>query len=326
MSFVAYPIKVHPIFKEKIWGGNKLKRFFNIPENHKIGEVWFFADQELDCSIVSNGYYKGIKLNYLLQKYSRNILGDKVAKKSQGKFPLLFKYIDSEDKLSVQVHPDDNFARKNKLPSGKSEAWYIVSSGKNAFIYLGLKSRISKNTLLNHINNGRIINFLNKFKTKKGNGYYIPAGTIHSIGPSNIIFEIQQNTDITYRIFDWQRQNLEITRELNLKDGIKAIVTGNKPELSTSIYNEQERGIKYRDLFNNKYFYTIELIMEKSKNYWYNQKSSCVFALFEGYVEIAGNFGKVRMQKGEVIHIPYAIKRFSVFACEKSKMVITEIK
>lgn len=326
MSFVAYPIKVYPIFKEKIWGGRKLNRFFELPANHKIGEVWFFADQELDCSIVSNGCYKGMKLNELMKKHSKEILGDEAAKKFKGKFPLLFKYINSEDKLSIQVHPDDNFARKNNLASGKSEAWYILSSGKKSFIYLGLKKKLSKRNLLNSISSGKIIKTLNKIKTKSGEGYYIPAGTVHSIGPSNIIFEIQQNTDITYRIFDWARQNLEISRELNLKEGLRTIKSRNKPKLSPKIYYKKAQGIRIRNLFDNKYFFTEELIVEKSKEYWYNQKSSSVLALFAGCAELAGNFGKIRLHKGEIVHMPYAIKKFSIYACKWLKCVITEIR
>lgn len=326
MSFVAYPIKVNPIFKEKIWGGRKLNRFFKLPVNHKIGEVWFFADQELDCSIVSNGAYKGMKLNELLKKYSKEILGENVAKKFNGRYPLLFKYIDSEDKLSIQVHPDDAFARKNHLSSGKSEAWYILSSGKKSFIYLGFKNKLNKRDMLNSVLSGRIIKFLNKIKTKTGDGYYIPGGTIHSIGPSNIIFEIQQNTDITYRIFDWARQNLEISRELNLKDGLRAIKNKNKLWLSSEIYYKKEKGIKTRNLFDNKYFFSKEVIMEKSEKYWYNQKTSCVLALFEGCAELAGDFGKIRLRKGEIVHMPYAIKNFSISASEWIKCLITEIR
>jgi mannose-6-phosphate isomerase len=326
MSFAAYPIKVYPIFKEKIWGGRKLNGFFELPDSHKIGEVWFFADQELDCSIISNGRYKGLKLNELMKRHSKEILGNEIARKYKGRFPLLFKYIDSEDRLSIQVHPDDNFAKKHSLPSGKSEAWYVLYSGKEAFIYLGLKKNAGRNTLLNHINNGRIINLLNKLKTKTGDGYYIPAGTVHSIGPSNIIFEIQQNTNVTYRIFDWERQNLEIPRELNLKDGISAIKTKNKPRLSPKIYYTKENGIKTRNLFNNEYFFTKELIVAKSEKYWYNQKSSAVLAVFEGCADVMGNFGKLRLQKGEVVLLPNMVNKFSIFACKRLKCIISEIK
>lgn len=326
MPFVAYPIKVYPIFKEKIWGGRKLSRFFDLPASNKIGEVWFFADQEFNCSIISNGCYKGMKLNELMKKYSKEIVGNKVKKKFKGQFPLLFKYINSEDKLSIQVHPDDNYARKNNLNFGKSEAWYILSSGGKSFIYLGLKKKITKKNLLNYISSGKIIKTLNKFKTKSGEGYYIPAGTVHSIGPSNIIFEIQQNTDITYRIFDWSRQNLEISRELNLKEGLRTIKISNKPKLSPKMYYKIGQGIRIRNLFDNKYFFTQELIVEKSKEYCYNQKSSSVLALFSGCAELTGNFGKIRLNKGEIVHVPYVIKRFCIYACKWLKCVITEIR
>lgn len=323
MTFVAYPIKVFPIFKEKIWGGKKLNRFFKLPENKKIGEVWFFADQELNCSIVSNGQYKGLKLNELMKKYSKEILGPVLFEKYGNKFPLLFKFIDAEDKLSIQVHPDDEFAKKYNLPSGKSEAWYIISSGKKSFVLLGLKKRINKNLLKKLIMTGRITNYLMKYKTKPGDCYYIKGGTLHSIGPSNVIFEIQQNTDKTYRIFDWERQNLEISRELDIDNGLKAIRINNKQVIN----NKKSKSFsKIKKIFEADKFVINELNIEKGKKCWYNHSGPFVISVFEGCADLLWKEGKEKINKGEVVLLPFSIKNFTLHTKEKIKCLITEIR
>ncbi|MCX8092881.1 MAG: class I mannose-6-phosphate isomerase [Candidatus Goldbacteria bacterium] len=327
MSFVAYPIKVFPIFKEKIWGGRKLSSFFKLPENHKIGEVWFFADQDLDCSIISNGCYKGLKLNDLMKDHSYEILGKEIAKKCKNKFPLLFKFIDSEDKLSIQVHPDDFFAKKNNLPSGKSEAWYIVSSGKNSFVLLGLKKRVKKDVLKKLILSKNIVANLKKYKTRSGDCYYIKGGTIHSIGPSNIIFEIQQNTDVTYRIYDWGRQNLEIPRALDLENGIKAIKINNQPLIKRKIKNVVLKNTTInRNLLKTKEFFIYELIMEKGNKYWYNSVAPVVISFFDGNGYIIWKYGKEKVKKGEVVLIPFVLKNFVLHANDRLKCLFTEIR
>jgi|DewCreStandDraft_4_1066084.scaffolds.fasta_scaffold04229_6 mannose-6-phosphate isomerase len=323
MTFTLYPIKVFPIFKEKIWGGRKLNSFLKLPENKKIGEVWFFADQELNCSIVANGQYKGLKLNELMKKYSKEILGSELFKKYDNKFPLLFKFIDAEDKLSIQVHPDDEFAKKNNLPSGKSEVWYIVSSGKKSFVLLGLKKRINKNLLKKLIITGRITNYLMKYKTTPGDCYYIKGGTLHSIGPSNVIFEIQQNTDKTYRIFDWGRQNLEISRELDIDNGIKAIRINNKPVINNK---KSKSFLKIKKLFEPDKFVINELNIEKGKKCWYNHSGPFVISVFEGYADMLWKQGKEKINKGEVVLVPFGIRDFTLYAKEKIKCLITEIR
>ncbi|MCX7698254.1 MAG: class I mannose-6-phosphate isomerase [Candidatus Goldbacteria bacterium] len=328
MSFVAYPIKVYPIFKEKIWGGRKLKEFFKIPKSHKIGEVWFFADQELDCSIISNGCYKGIKLNQMMKNYSEKLLGKEISKKYKNRFPLLFKFIDSEDKLSIQVHPDDSYAKKNNLPSGKSEAWYIVSADKNSFVLLGLKKRIKKNIIKKLILSGQIVTNLKKYKTRVSDCYYIKGGTIHSIGPSNIIFEIQQNTDITYRIYDWGRQNLEISRTLDLENGIKAIKINNKPIIKRKIKNEILKNtiVNRRNLLKTREFFIYELIMEKGDKYWYNCITPVVISFFNGTGDIIWKCGKEKVKKGDVVLIPFVLKSFILRANDSLKCLFTEIR
>ncbi len=325
MSFVAYPIKVYPIFKEKIWGGRKLSRFFKIPHNNKIGEVWFFADQELDCSIVSNGCYKGLKLNELMKNHSYEILGKEISRKYNNKFPLLFKFIDSEDKLSIQVHPDDDYAAKNNLPSGKSEAWYIVSSGKNSFVLLGLKKNIKKDIIKKLVISGKIADYLKKYKTRQGNCYYIKGGTLHSIGPSNIIFEIQQNTDITYRIFDWGRQNLEISRKLDLENGIKAIKIRNQPILNKKCKIKKSFWM-FKNLLRNNKFLINELIMEKGVKYCYNHSGPVVISFFEGVADFIWDNKKEKLRKGEIVLVPYALKKFTLLANKKLKCLITEVR
>ena len=142
--FKPYPIVVKPILKDEIWGGKNLKKFISIPKNKKIGAAWFMADQEGNDSIIANGQYRGISIDQLINRFPAEVLGKKLVKKYGKKFPLLFKFIDAQDRLSVQVHPDDKFAAKNEKCMGKTEMWYLMETRKGANIMIGLKKKASK--------------------------------------------------------------------------------------------------------------------------------------------------------------------------------------
>jgi len=199
-----YPLKFKPIFKQRIWGGQKLREVFNkdIPPFEKIGESWELADLPDDKSTIANGELAGQTLSQAIQKFPKEITGDKNFK---GPFPLLIKFLDAEDILSVQVHPDLETCRRLGEGESKTECWYIISAEADAIIYKGLKKGVTKQQFAEAIKNGNVDKMLQKVPVEAGQCHFLPAGTAHSIGAGLLIAEIQTPSDTTYRVFDFNR-------------------------------------------------------------------------------------------------------------------------
>jgi len=201
-----YPIKFEPILKEKIWGGTKLSRILNkrSSSNH-IGESWEISGVEGNVSVVSNGMYEGKTLNELIEEFNTDFMGYQNVRAYGKNFPLLIKFLDANTNLSVQVHPDDEMAKKYHNSFGKTEMWYIMESDEDAEIVMGLKDVNTDSTLLKEVNAQNLNQIFNFENVKKGNCYFIPAGKIHALGKGVMAAEIQQTSDVTYRIYDWDR-------------------------------------------------------------------------------------------------------------------------
>lgn len=220
---MLYPLKFKPVIKYKIWGGDRLKYIY--PSDEKIGEVWCISDVDGDESIVENGFFREQALRSLIRKYKEKLVGEVIYLKYGNRFPLLFKLIDANDNLSIQVHPDDFNAKKvfGDNAVGKNELWYVLEAN-DSFIYAGFSQLVSKEQYLESVNNSNVELLLNKISVTKGDLFYIPSGTIHGVGARNLILEIQQSSDITYRIFDYNRRNdLGQLRELHTDKALGAI-------------------------------------------------------------------------------------------------------
>jgi len=200
----AYPLKFRPIYKQRIWGGQKLREVFDkdIPPFEKIGESWELADLPNDKSIISNGELTGQTLISAIEKYPKEITGNE---DFSGPFPLLIKFLDAQDILSVQVHPDPETCRRMGKGEPKTECWYIISAEPDAVIYKGLKKGVTKERFAKAIKKGNVADMLEKVTVEKGQCHFLPAGTAHAIGPGLLIAEIQMPSDTTYRVFDWNR-------------------------------------------------------------------------------------------------------------------------
>lgn len=225
MKLPLYPIKFTPIFKEKVWGGNKLKSLLgkqSLLEN--IGESWEISGVEKNVSVVQKGALKGNTVLDLIEKYKADFTGQKVYEIYGAQFPLLFKFIDAKEVLSVQLHPDDKLAKKRHNSFGKTEMWYILQADENAELILGFNQQIDKKTYLNAIENNNIQQILHKEKVKPGDAFFIEPGLVHAIGAGVLLAEIQQTSDVTYRIYDWNRPDVDgKMRELHLDLAIDAI-------------------------------------------------------------------------------------------------------
>jgi len=218
-----YPLKFKPIYKKRIWGGQKLREVFNkdIPPFEKIGESWELADLPDDKSVIANGELTGQTLNSAIKKYPKEITGDE---NFSGPFPLLIKFLDAEDILSVQVHPDSQTCRRMGKGKPKAECWYIISAVSGAVIYKGLKEGVTKEEFSKAIKKGSVAELLAKVPVEAGQCHFLPAGTAHSIGAGLLIAEIQTPSDTTYRVFDWNRvDDRGKARPLHIEEALESI-------------------------------------------------------------------------------------------------------
>ena len=221
-----YPLKFESIYKERIWGGQKLREFLSkdIPPFKKIGESWELADLPEDKSVIANGELAGQTLHSIIKKYPKEITGDG---NFSGPFPLLIKFLDAEDVLSVQVHPDRHACKVMGQGEPKTECWYIIYAAAGAVIYKGLKRGVSKKDFANAIEKGNVAEMLAKVPVKAGQCHFLPAGTAHSIGAGLLIAEIQTPSDTTYRVFDWNRvDDTGKPRQLHIEQALKSIHFG----------------------------------------------------------------------------------------------------
>ncbi len=221
-----YPLKFKPIFKEKLWGGQKIKNVLGMDTGNmpNCGEAWVISGYPENISVVENGFLKGNGLDELISIYMGDLVGDEIYDHFGDEFPLLIKYIDAADWLSIQVHPDDELAQKRKLPNGKTEMWYIIEADKDAELISGFSKKITREVFEKYVEDNKLTDILNYEKAESGDVFFIPAGTVHSTGPGILLAEIQQTSDATYRIYDWDRIDAAgLKRELHIKEALDAI-------------------------------------------------------------------------------------------------------
>jgi len=316
-----YPFKFNPVLKDKIWGGDKLQKFFNKQSStDKLGESWELSDVSGDESIVSNGEFKGKTLHELIKKYQHAILGKKVYEKYNEAFPLLFKLIDANDNLSIQVHPGDEMAKIRHNSFGKTEMWYVVDAEPGASLIIGFTNDCSKQEYIEALNQGVVESLLQKVPVSKGDVFFIPAGLVHAIGQGVVIAEIQQSSDITYRIYDYERKDENGNeRELHVDQALDVINFSASQEPKTK-YNLKENTVC--PLVSCDYFKTNKIEFTHSLDCDYSQKDSFVV-----YMCLSGNFyvectdSIVHVTKGETVLIPAHIDRVKLIPEEKSELL-----
>lgn len=235
-------LRFTPIIKQKIWGGNKLNQLLHKKtEGTNIGESWEISDVEGDTSIISNDILKGKTLKEVLKQHTHNLVGKKVYETFGNVFPLLVKFIDAKEVLSIQVHPDDNLAGLDDA-YGKTEMWYVVQADADASIIIGFEENTSKEAYLQHLDNKSLLDILNVDKVTEGDVYFVPPGRVHAIGAGVVIAEIQQTSDLTYRIYDWDRKDIDGNyRELHTQKALKAIDFTAEDSYKTTYLKEQNK-------------------------------------------------------------------------------------
>ena len=217
--------KFEPLLKQTIWGGDKIVTFKHLESDlDSVGESWEISGVPGDESVVANGEYKGKTLNEVLIEMKDKLVGADNYKRFGDRFPLLIKFIDARQDLSIQVHPDDETAHRQGKPIGKTEMWYVMDSDENASLKVGLKKKITPEEYAQMVEDDTICDALGNYKVKSGDCFFIPAGRIHAICSGSFIAEIQQTSDVTYRIYDYKRKDKNGNyRQLHTKEAAEAI-------------------------------------------------------------------------------------------------------
>lgn len=307
-----YPLKFQPIYKEKIWGGNKIAKKFarkNLPAG-KIGESWELSAVEGDESIVTNGFLEGNSLSELVEIYMGDIVGDKVYEKFGSEFPLLIKFIEANDKLSLQVHPNDEVAIERHHSYGKTEMWYILDSEPEAELVYGFNQQTNREEFEKAIQSHSFERLLNVEKAQAGDVFFIPAGKLHALGSGLLVAEIQQTSDITYRVSDWDRTDEKgNSRELHL-DLALDVIDYSAEKSGKIAYTKTKNHPNL--LVESAYFKTKLLEFDQELSVDYNLIDSfVVYICIKGAAFIIQGSGKsTKIKAGETILIPADLKNF----------------
>jgi mannose-6-phosphate isomerase len=314
-----YPLQFQPILKDRIWGGTKLKTYLNKPITSEItGESWEISTVENDVSVIANGFFKGKSLNELINEFPEEVLGTKVYKQFGKQFPLLFKYLDAREDLSIQVHPNDELAKNRHNSFGKTEMWYVMQADDDAQLIVGFKEKSSPQQYLKSLKNNSIIDILDVKKVKQGDVFFLETGTVHAIGAGTVIAEIQQTSDITYRIYDFDRVDANgNTRELHVDLALDAI-NYNVVEAQKD-YSKVEN--VSNEMVNCQYFTTNFIPLDGEMRFDKNKESFSVYMCVEGSFELIYEEEKYEYRTGDTILIPAEITEFEI----KGKASVLEI-
>jgi len=309
---MLYPLKFSPILKDKIWGGTKLKSLFNKQaETDKLGESWELSGYEGDESVVTNGFLAGNNLTELIEIYMGELIGDSIFDQFGLSFPLLFKLIDANDNLSIQVHPGDEVAAERHNSFGKTEMWYVVDADQGSELIIGFTEECSRETYLKAMEEDRVEDLLHKVPVTKGDVFFIPAGRVHAIGKGVVVAEIQQSSDITYRIYDYKRKDDNGNeRELHTEEALDVIdfEASKQPKtVYTPLLNETT------PLITCDYFTTNLLRLNKQIDRQYAKIDSFVaYMCLEGNFTIEFEGDKTEVSKGDTVLIPASIDDLSL--------------
>lgn len=302
MSIKIYPLQFEPILKDRIWGGEKIQTVLNKPITSKItGESWELSTVEGDVSVVANGEQKGKSLTELIDAFPSEILGTRVYERFGNQFPLLFKYLDAREDLSIQVHPNDKLAKERHNSFGKTEMWYVMQADDDARIIVGFKEDSSKEEYVENLNNKTLVSILDDVKAKAGDVFFLETGTVHAIGAGLVVAEIQQTSDITYRLYDFDRVDAQgNTRELHIDLALDAIN-----------YNKVDTQKKYEKTENKSnlivdcpYFTTNFIPLNGEVKVNKNGSTFTVYMCIEGSFEIRFENVIYKYKKGDTVLIP----------------------
>ncbi|TNJ43545.1 class I mannose-6-phosphate isomerase [Tamlana fucoidanivorans] len=308
-----YPLKFYPILKDKIWGGTKLRDILSKgSDGLNVGESWEISDVEGDTSIVSNGALKGRSLKELLVNYGADLLGIQNQKVFKNKFPLLIKFIDAKEDLSIQLHPNDQLAAERHNSFGKTEMWYVMQADEDANLIVGFNQEMTKEKYLEHLKYKTLPDILNVDTVKEGDTYFIEVGRVHAIGAGVMVAEIQQTSDITYRVYDWDRVDADGNeRELHNDLAIDAFDFDMPDNFRVSYSKEMNVS---NEMVTCPYFTTNYLSVNTNQKRMNQKDSFIIYICVDGEVSITANGVTEQLVKGETLLLPAAIKSYEINA------------
>ena len=319
---MLYPLKFSPIILDKMWGGNKLKNVLNKPtESEKAGESWEISGVPGKVSKVSNGFLAENNLQELIEVYMGDLIGDRVYDEFGVEFPLLIKFIDANDVLSIQVHPDDKLAKERHNSNGKTEMWYIMKADANSELIVGFNREVNKDIYLKHLEEKKLMAILNTEPVKEGDVFYLPAGRVHAIGSGILLAEIQQTSDVTYRIYDFDRKDTDGKfRELHTDLALDAI----DYSFHESYRIEKGKpGNSPDTLVECKYFTTNELnLSSRLEKDISHLDSFVIYICLSGSCEIVQpNQEKTSIITGETVLVPASLNLYSIVPENQVKLL-----
>ena len=323
---MLYPLLFKPIFKEIIWGGSDILKYKGLPvDMRKIGESWELSNVDQNLSVIANGPLAGKTIDILIQEYQAQLLGNRVFMKTGFTFPLLIKFIDACEDLSIQVHPNDHIAQERHHLSGKTEMWYVVKTLPGAFLYSGFSQPVDADEFVRRVETGTLMEVLKKYDVKAGDVFFLPAGRIHAIGAGCFITEIQQTSDLTYRIYDYGRTDADgKVRKLHTELAKDAIDYTVCPDYKTSYHPVDN---KATTLVHCPYFTTNLLKVNKSIHRdFFSLDAFVIYICTKGKVVLKDNKDNtLTVQQGQTMLIPADTQFVSIEPVQPSELLETYI-
>lgn len=298
-----YPLKFKPILKERLWGGTKLKDLLNKPiESDITGESWELSGVSGDISEVSNGTLQGTSLQQLITLHNKSLLGKSVVERFGNEFPILIKFIDAKQDLSIQLHPNDALAKRRHNSFGKTEMWYIMDANPGAQLIVGFNKDVEKTEYVQSLESGNLLNLMNYEEVKEGDTFFINTGKIHAIGAGVLLAEIQQTSDITYRVYDFDRRDKDGNlRELHTSLAIDAIDYERKNDFKVNYQKDKD---VTNAMVDCPYFKTNFLDLSKNIGLDVSQRDSfTIYMCVGGEAKISNDWGTTDIKKGETVLI-----------------------
>jgi mannose-6-phosphate isomerase len=321
MITVLYPFTFQPIFKERVWGGREIERLYKkkLPAGRPIGESWEISDRPGDASVIANGPLAGKNLRWLMENHRAELLGDAKPAK-ENRFPLLCKILDAREKLSLQVHPP---AHKAAELGGepKTEMWFIADAAPGAELFVGLKRGVTRAEFEKRVETGEVAECFHRVIVRAGDAMFLPSGRVHAIGAGLVIFEIQQNSDTTYRVFDWNRVGLDgKPRELHIAQSLASIDFNDfEPALVQSKTTGNE--VIVRPLVDDPLFKVETWKLNPGAHDLLKPKKLQIVAVTRGEVEIKNGVTVVKLSAGQFSLIPASLERTEVLAKSEAMLL-----
>ena len=310
---MLYPLTFHPIFKDRVWGGRNLERLYQkpLPPDVPIGESWEITDRPEGVSVIANGPLAGKDLRWLMAHHSEELLGQ--AKPQNGRFPLLVKILDAQEQLSLQVHPPADQAAALGGES-KSELWYVADAIPEAEIFVGLKRGVGRAEFERKIRDGTVAECVHRQRVQRGDAMFLPSGRLHALGAGNVIFEIQQNSDTTYRVFDWNRLGLDgKPRELHVEQALQSIDFEDfEPPLIDQSQPVRSNPYEVQELVADACFSATLYRMRAAGKIGFRTNHMMVIGVVAGCVSLEGESTKLSLEAGRFCVIPASAREFRV--------------